>query len=52
MFDFRAEEVVGKIAPRPLMLLHTADDQVTPTEQSLRLFERAGMPTEIYLDHR
>jgi len=49
MFDFRADDVVGKIAPRPLMLLHTADDQVTPTEQSLRLFERAGMPTEMYL---
>jgi fermentation-respiration switch protein FrsA (DUF1100 family) len=49
MFDFRAEEVVGKIAPRPLMLLHTADDQVTPTEQSLRMFERAAMPTELYL---
>lgn len=49
MYDFRAEEVVAKIAPRPLMLLHTADDQVTPTEQSLRLFERAGMPTEMFL---
>ena len=49
MYDFTAENVVDKIAPRPLMLLHTADDQVTPTEQSLRLFERAGMPTEMYL---
>jgi uncharacterized protein len=49
MYDFTAEDVVGRIAPRPLMLLHTADDQVTPTEQSLRLFERAKMPTELYL---
>jgi fermentation-respiration switch protein FrsA (DUF1100 family) len=49
MFDFRAEDVVGRIAPRPLMLLHTANDQVTPTEQSLRLFEKAGMPTELNL---
>jgi pimeloyl-ACP methyl ester carboxylesterase len=49
MMDFRAEDVVGKIAPRPLMLLHTANDQVTPTEQSIRMFERAGMPTELYL---
>lgn len=49
MYDFRAEEVVGAIAPRPLMLLHTANDQVTPTEQSIRMFERAGMPTELYL---
>ncbi|HVY58832.1 MAG TPA: alpha/beta fold hydrolase [Xanthobacteraceae bacterium] len=49
MYDFRAEEVVGNIAPRPLMLLHTANDQVTPTEQSIRMFEKAGMPTELYL---
>jgi dipeptidyl aminopeptidase/acylaminoacyl peptidase len=49
MYDFRAEEVVGNIAPRPLMLFHTADDQVTPTEQSIRMFEKAGMPTELYL---
>jgi hypothetical protein len=49
MMEFNAEDVVGKIAPRPLMLLHTADDQVTPTEQSLRLFEKAKMPTEMYL---
>lgn len=49
MMDFRAEDVVANIAPRPLMLLHTANDTVTPTEQSIRLFERAGMPTELHL---
>ena len=49
MYDFRAEEVVGSIAPRPLMLLHTADDTITPTEQSIRLFEKAGQPTELFL---
>lgn len=49
MMDFRAEDVVGAIAPRPLMLLHTAADTVTPTEQSIRMFERAGMPTELHL---
>lgn len=49
MFDFRAEDVVGNIAPRPLLLFHTANDQVTPTEQSMRLFEKAGMPTELML---
>ena len=49
MFDFRAEDVVADIAPRPLLLLHTANDQVTPTEQSLRLFEQAGQPTEMYI---
>ena len=38
MFDFRAEEVVGNIAPRPLLLLHSSDDHVTPVEQSIGLF--------------
>jgi pimeloyl-ACP methyl ester carboxylesterase len=49
MFDFRAEEVVGRIAPRPLLLLHSASDSVTPVEQSIRLFEHAGQPTELHL---
>jgi len=49
MFDFRAEDVVGKIAPRPLLLLHSANDHVTPTEQSVAMFERAGEPTELHL---
>lgn len=49
MYDFRAEDVVGKIAPRPLLLLHSANDHVTPTEQSVAMFERAGEPTELHL---
>ena len=49
MYDFRADEVVGKIAPRPLLLLHSAKDSVTPTEQSIEMFKRAGQPTELHL---
>jgi uncharacterized protein len=49
MFDFRAEEVVGKIAPRSLLLIHAANDSVTPTEQSVELFKHAGQPTELHL---
>ncbi len=49
MFDFRAEDVVGNIAPRPLLLMHAARDSVTPTEQSIELFKRAGEPTELHL---
>jgi pimeloyl-ACP methyl ester carboxylesterase len=49
MFDFCADEVVGRIAPRPLLLLHAAEDSVTPTEQSIELFKRAGQPTELHL---
>src|SRR5262249_43064106 len=49
MFDFRADDVVARIAPRPLLLLHAANDSVTPTEQSIELFKHAGQPTELHL---
>jgi dipeptidyl aminopeptidase/acylaminoacyl peptidase len=50
MFDFRANDVVGNIAPRPLLLLHSSNDSVTPTEQSIGLFEHSGKPTsELHL---
>jgi fermentation-respiration switch protein FrsA (DUF1100 family) len=49
MYDFRADDVVANIAPRPLMLLHSARDSVTPTEQSIELFKRAQPPTELHL---
>jgi uncharacterized protein len=49
MFDFRADDVVGKIAPRPLLLIHAANDSVTPTEQSVELFKRSGQPAELHL---
>ena len=49
MYDFRADDVVGQIAPRPLLLLHSSIDSVTPTEQSIELFRRAGQPTDLHL---
>ena len=49
MVDFRADNVVGKIAPRPLLLLHSANDSVTPTEESIELFRRAKQPAELHL---
>lgn len=49
MYDFRADDVVGEIAPRPLLLLHSANDSVTPTEESIELFRRARQPAELHL---
>ncbi len=49
MFDFRAEDVIGKIAPRPCLLLHSSVDSVTPTQQSIDMFARAGQPAELHL---
>jgi uncharacterized protein len=47
MCDFRADDVVANMAPRPLLLLHAANDSVTPTEQSIELFKRAGRGAEL-----
>jgi uncharacterized protein len=49
MYAFAANDVVGKIAPRPLLLLHSSNDSVTPTEQSLDLFVRASQPVDLHL---
>ncbi len=49
MYDFRADKMVEKIAPRPLLLLHRANDSVTPTEESIELFRRAKQPVELHL---
>jgi dipeptidyl aminopeptidase/acylaminoacyl peptidase len=49
MYNFRANDVVKNIAPRPLLLLHPSDDSVTPTEQSVDLFNLAGQPTDLFL---
>lgn len=49
MMNFRADDVVADIAPRPLLLFHTANDTITPTAESIRMFEKAGQPTELIL---
>ena len=49
MMDFTAEDVIGNIAPRPVLLLHSSVDSVTPTEQSVEMFKRAGQPTDLHL---
>lgn len=49
MYDFKAEDVIGRIAPRPILLMHAAKDSVTPTEQSIAMFERAGQPCDLHL---
>ena len=49
MFDFQANDVVGDISPRPLLLLHPAVDSVTPTQQSIDLFGHSKQPTELHL---
>jgi hypothetical protein len=49
IFDFRPDEVVAQIAPRPILFLHAAPDSVTPTSESIEMFKRAKPPSELHL---
>ncbi len=40
----RPLEVVDRIAPRPLLLIHGTADEMVPVEHSRRLYARAGEP--------
>lgn len=41
-------DVVGRVAPRPLLIISPAADQLIHADQSDRLFERAGEPKELF----
>ena len=49
--EFRENDgrVGGNFEGAPLLLLHSSVDSVTPTEQSVELFKRAGQPTDLHL---
>jgi pimeloyl-ACP methyl ester carboxylesterase len=46
---FRPEDAVHRIAPRPLLLIHGADNHLHSPEESRRLYEAAGEPKELLL---
>ncbi len=45
----RPVEAVAHLAPRPLLLIHGTEDEVTPVKHSQALYQRAGQPKEIWL---
>lgn len=49
MYLFQPEEMIGRISPRPILLLHGATDSVTPAAESMELFKRARPPVELHL---
>jgi len=50
----RPLEVISKIAPRPILLIHSADDDnaTTPVEGARQLFAAAGDPKELWVAPR
>jgi len=49
MYDFRADDVIAGAEGRPILLLHSSVDSVTPTEQSIEMFKRARQPCDLHL---
>ena len=46
--DFRPLLAVGRIAPRPLLLIHGEDDALVPVHHAELLYEAAGEPKELW----
>jgi hypothetical protein len=49
IIQYSPEDVVDRIAPRATLLIAVEHDAVTPEEQSVRLFERAGPPKKLMM---
>ena len=47
--DFRPIDVVGRIAPRPLLVIHGDADGSVPVEHGRRLHAAAGEPKELWV---
>ncbi len=49
LLEYSPEDVVHRIAPRATLFIAVENDAVTPEEQSVRLYERAGEPKKLVL---
>jgi dipeptidyl aminopeptidase/acylaminoacyl peptidase len=45
----RPDQVIGEIAPRPLLLIYGSEDQRVTQKQAQRMFARAGGPKQLWL---
>jgi pimeloyl-ACP methyl ester carboxylesterase len=54
MAESRPLEAIARISPRPLLLIHTADDDnaTTPVEGARKLFAAAGEPKQLWVASR
>ena len=48
-FAFHPGDMIAKVAPRPILLMHAANDRVTPVNGAIELFQAAKQPCELYL---
>jgi len=48
-FTFNPGDVIAGIAPRPVLIMHAANDKVTPVNGAIELFQAAKQPCELLL---
>jgi pimeloyl-ACP methyl ester carboxylesterase len=48
-FMFRPEDMIAKVAPRPILILHSAGDKVCTAEEAFNLARLAKPPVELHL---
>jgi len=49
LIEFRPDEQVARLAPRPLLLIHGTADRLVPPDESRHLYEQAGSPRRLEL---
>jgi uncharacterized protein len=48
-FMFRPEDMIGRIGPRPILILHSAGDRVCTADEAFSLARLAKPPVELHL---
>jgi hypothetical protein len=49
ILEYRPDEMVGRIAPRPVLFMVVENDLLVPNDQTLELVERAGEPKKLVM---
>ena len=49
IIEYAPEEIVHRLAPRPVLFIHCADDVLVPPDESIAMYERAGEPRRLVL---
>ncbi|MDE0232426.1 MAG: alpha/beta fold hydrolase [bacterium] len=52
IISYQPIEVVGRIAPRPLLIVAVENDSVTPTDHAQALYDRAGAPKKLIIQRQ
>ncbi len=47
--DARPETLIGRISPRPILIIHSGEDKLIPVANARRLYARAGEPKDLWI---